>query len=55
MAKTEEMKFEASSARVFNACRVAAHSDVFGHSVRSFRTPCGAVGGRVATDVCVSR
>ena len=32
-----------------------AHSDVFGHSVRGFRTPRGAVGGREATDVCVSR
>jgi ATP-dependent Clp protease ATP-binding subunit ClpC len=38
-----------------NSPPFTAHSGIFGHSVRSFRTPCGAVGGRVATDVCVSR
>ena len=32
-----------------------AYSGEFGHSVRSFRTPRRAVGGREATDVCVSR
>lgn len=32
-----------------------AHSGEFGQSVRSFRTPRRAVGGREATDVCVSR
>ncbi|MGB8196091.1 MAG: hypothetical protein WCF25_03700 [Acidimicrobiales bacterium] len=31
-----------------------ARSGVFGHPVRGFRTPRGAVGGRGATDVFVS-
>ena len=32
-----------------------AHSGEFGQAFRGFRTPRGAVGGREATDVCVSR
>jgi hypothetical protein len=35
--------------------RFSAHSGEFGQAFRSYRTPLGAVGGRGATDVCVSR
>jgi hypothetical protein len=37
-----------------NEASLGGYSGEFGQLFRSFRTPRGAVGGRVATDVCVS-